>query len=66
VRDRNGKEDIRQAMIQSPTKSRAFLDDIWNNHWCGRDGPIPCPMNSSDFFRVGVRQVTCVRTKTTE
>jgi hypothetical protein len=34
---------------------REFLDDTCNNHWCGRDGPIPWTANSpdltpSDFF----------------
>jgi hypothetical protein len=55
VRDRNREEDIRQAMIQGPRKSREFLDDTCNNHWCGRDGPIPWPaiapdLTPPDFF----------------
>jgi hypothetical protein len=41
--DRNRKEDIQQAMIQNPWKSRQYLDDTCYNHWCGRDGPIPWP-----------------------
>jgi hypothetical protein len=36
-------------MIQSPRKSREFLDDTRINHWCGRDGPIPWPTNSPDL-----------------
>jgi hypothetical protein len=48
-----------------------FLDDTRNNHWCGRDGPIPCPANFPDLtppdsFVWGICQVTCVRTKTTK
>jgi hypothetical protein len=48
VRYRNKEEDIRQVMIQSPQKSLEFLDDT-----CGRDGPIPWPMNSSDLMPPG-------------
>jgi hypothetical protein len=43
------EEDIRQAMIQSPWKSRQFLDDTCSNLWCSRDGPIPWPANSPDL-----------------
>jgi hypothetical protein len=28
---------------------REFLD-AYKNHWCGRDGPIPWPMNSPDLM----------------
>jgi hypothetical protein len=49
VRDSNREEDIRQAMIQSSLKSREFLGDTCNDHWCGRDGPISWPTNSPDL-----------------
>jgi hypothetical protein len=53
VRDRNREEDIRQAIIQSPRKSRQFFDDTCNNHWCGRDGPNPWSANSTRHFSCG-------------
>jgi hypothetical protein len=49
VRDSNTEEEIRRAMIQSSRKSRDVLDDICNNHWCGRDGLIPWPANSTEL-----------------
>jgi hypothetical protein len=49
--DRNREEDIRQVMIQDPRKSWGFLDDTWNNHWCGSDGPMDSPdLTPPDFF----------------
>jgi hypothetical protein len=29
------------------------IDDTCNNHWCGRDGPIPWPANSPDLTPPG-------------
>jgi hypothetical protein len=59
LRDSNREEDIRQAAIQSPRKSREILDDTCNNHWCGHDGPIPWPATPPDFSCGGTSSHFC-------